>query len=198
MKEIFSLLSKQGVDKSSTILSLTPFLDENNYLCVGRLLKHANILTNSKNQIVVSKEHYLFGLFIKEIHEQNAHIGRKHTLSPLRKHFWLVACRGIIKKVLSDCIYSLRQFVKPNAPCMGNLPKERFYDNAKSLSSTDIEYFGSIKVKATKYTRKYPTLNKRYGVIFAGLAMGALHLEVAVNLTTESFILAFSQFIARR
>ena len=198
MKDIFSLLSKQTVDKSSTILSLTPFLDENNYLCVGGLLKHANIPTNSKNQIVVSRDHYFFGLFIKEIHEQNVHLGREHTLSLLRKHFWIVACRGIIKKVLSDCIYSLPQFVKPNIPCMGNLPKERLYDNAKSFSSTDIEYFGPIKVKATKYTRKNPTLNKRYGVIFAGLTMGALHLEVADNLTTESFILAFSQFITRR
>ena len=34
MKEIFSLSSKQTVDKNSTILLLKPFLDKNNYLCV--------------------------------------------------------------------------------------------------------------------------------------------------------------------
>ena len=31
MKEIFLLLSKQIVDKNSTILSLTPFLDKDKY-----------------------------------------------------------------------------------------------------------------------------------------------------------------------
>ena len=146
----------------------------------------------------MSRDHYLSRLLIKEIHEQNVHVGREHTLSLLRKYFWIVACRGLIKKVLSDCIYCRRQFAKPNAPCMGNLPKERLYDNAKYFSSAGIDCFDSIKVKATKYTRKNPALNERYEVIFVCLTMRALHLEVADNLTTESFILALSRLIARR
>ena len=68
-------------------------------LCVGGRLKQANIPTNSKNQIILPKDHYLSRLLIKEIHKQNAHVGREHTLSLLRKHFWIVACRGLIKKV---------------------------------------------------------------------------------------------------
>ena len=88
MKEISSLSSKQAVDKNSTILSLTLFLNKNNYLCVGGRLKHANIPTNSKNQII-SKDHYLSRLLIKEIHEQNAHVGTEHTL--------------IIAKTFLDC-----------------------------------------------------------------------------------------------
>ena len=90
MKEIFPLSSKQTVDKNSTILSFTSFLDKNNYLYVGGRLKHANIPTNSKNQIILSKDLCLFRLLIKGIHEQNAHVGREHTLSFLRKHFWTV------------------------------------------------------------------------------------------------------------
>ena len=49
---------------------------------------------------------------------------------------------------------------------MGNRPKERLYDSAKPFSSTWIDYFDPIKVKATKYTRKNAALSKRYGVIF--------------------------------
>ena len=81
---------------------------------------------------------------------------------------------------------------------MGNFPKERLCDNAKPFSSTRIDQFGPIKVKATKYTRKDPVLDKRCGVIFVWLTMRALHLEVADNLTTELFILALSQLFARR
>ena len=83
MKEIFSISSKQTIDKNSTILSLTPFLDENNYLCFGGRLKQANISTNSKNHIILSKDHYLSHLLIKEIHKQYAHVGRGHILSLL-------------------------------------------------------------------------------------------------------------------
>ena len=79
MKEIFSLSSKQIVDKNSTMISLTLFLDKNNYLCVGGRLKQTDIPTNIKNQIILSKYHYLYRLFMKEIHEQNAHFGREHT-----------------------------------------------------------------------------------------------------------------------
>ena len=59
--------------------------------------------------------------------------------------------------------------------------------NAKPFSSTGIYYFGLIKVKAIKCTRKNPELNKRYGIIFVCLTMKALHLELADNLTTESY-----------
>ena len=43
---------------------------------------------------------------------------------------------------------------------MGNRPKERLYDSAKPFSSTGIDYFDPIKVKATKYTRKNAALSK--------------------------------------
>ena len=96
---------------------------------------------NSKNQIILSKDHYLSRLLIKEIHEQSAHVEREHALSLLRKHFWIVACRILIKKVLSNCIYCRPQFVKPSALFMRNLPKERLHDNAKPFFSTGTDYF---------------------------------------------------------
>ena len=165
LKEVLSISSKQIVGKNSTILSLTPFSGRSNYLCVGGRLKHADIPTNSKKQITLSRDHYLCSLLTKEIHEWNAHAGREHTLSLLQKHFQIVACTGLIKKVLSDSIYCRRKNIKPDGSCMGNLPKERFFDNAKPSSPTRIDHFGPIRVKATKYTRKNPTLNKRYWVI---------------------------------
>ena len=38
-------------------------------------------------------------------------------------HFWIAACRGLIKKYY---IYCCQQFVKLNAPCIGNLPNKSF------------------------------------------------------------------------
>ena len=189
-QDVLNISSNKSVKKTSKILSLTPFLDHRKYLCVGGRLKHADIPANSKNQIILSKNHYLSYLLIKEIHVRNAHVGREHTLSLLRKHFWIVACRTLIRKLLSNCLCCCRQFVKPYTPLMGNIPKERLFENCKPFRSTDIDYFGPIKVKATKHTRRNPSLNKRYGVIFVCHTMRAMHLELADNLTTELFTLA--------
>ena len=81
---------------------------------------------------------------------------------------------------------------------MENIPKERLFENCKPFTSTGIDYFGRLKVKPTKQTRRNPSLKKRCGVIFVCLTMRAMHLELADNLTTESFILALNRFIARR
>ena len=55
-----------------------------------------------------------------------------------------------LSKRHDQSVYCRGQFVKPNTPCMGNLPKERLYDNAKPFFSIGIEHFGPIKVKAIK------------------------------------------------
>ena len=98
-QETLTISSNKSVDNTSKILPLTPFLDHRKYLCVSGRLKHANILVNSKNQIILSKSNYLPYLLIKEIHERNAYVGREHTLSLLRTDFWIVACRALIRKV---------------------------------------------------------------------------------------------------
>jgi len=81
---------------------------------------------------------------------------------------------------------------------MGNLPAERLCNNEKPFSSTGIDYFGPIKVKASRQTRRNPALNKRYGVIFVCLTMRAIHIEVANDLSTDCFISALSRFLSRR
>ena len=71
---------------------------------------------------------------------------------------------------------------------MGNIPKEILFENCKPFTSTGIDYFGSIKVKATKHTRWNPSLNKRHGVILACLTMRAMHLELVDNLTRRGHV----------
>lgn len=55
-----------------------------------------------------------------------------------------------------------------------------------------IDYFGPLKVKYKRGTVK------RYGCVFTCLAIRAIHIEIAHDLSTDSFIQAVSRFVGRR
>ena len=79
---------------------------------------------------------------------------------------------------------------KPRNPFTSDLPKERFTINEKPFSKTGINYFGPIYVKTSKRTRSTQGNKKRYGVLFTCLTTRAIHLEVAGDLSTDSFIMS--------
>ena len=60
------------------------------------------------------------------------------------------------------------------------------------LHSVGIDYFGPIHVKVKRSTVK------RYGCVFTCLAIRAVHIEVAHDLSSDSFIQAFTRFVSRR
>ncbi|XP_043212326.1 uncharacterized protein LOC122376502, partial [Amphibalanus amphitrite] len=55
-----------------------------------------------------------------------------------------------------------------------------------------IDYFGPLTV------RRFRKTEKRYGLLVTCLATRAIHLEVSNSLDTDSFLMAFRRFVARR
>ena len=53
--EYSALYSGQQVSKSSKLLPLSPFINDERVLCVGSHLKFANVPRTSENQMIVSK-----------------------------------------------------------------------------------------------------------------------------------------------
>ena len=74
---------------------------------------------------------------------------------------------------------------------MSDLPEDRL-EPAPPFSSSGVDMFGPF------YVKEGQSKKKRWGVIFTCLAMRAVHIEVACNLTTDSFINAYRRFIGRR
>ena len=147
---------------------------------------------------VKTRSHPISKLIIKDCHEKGAHIGREDTLALMRRKICIPSSRGLIRKVLFDCLYCKRERIKPQKTLMSELPKERLEAYGKPFYKTGIDFFGPIIVKLSKKTRAYQGKAKRYGVIFTCMTTRAIHLEIAGDLITNSFILSLRHFIARR
>ena len=88
--------------------------------------------------------------------------------------------------------------MKPSNQLMEQLPNERIAVFDPEFTNTGVDYFGPILVKNNKRNRFTSGHSKRYGVVLTYLTTRAAHLELAGDLSTDSFILALKRFMARR
>ena len=142
-------------------------------ICVGGRINHPD-LPSSNNQIIICKSYPIAKLLVKECPKKNFHISREHTLATVCKKIWIPACRGLIRKVLHDCLYCKKERIKPHVPLMSDLPQDRLDIHEKLFQNTGIDFFGPILVKLSKKTRANQA-----------------------NLSNDSFILSLRRFIAR-
>ena len=71
---------------------------------------------------------------------------------------------------------------------MADLPKQRLAVSERPFMYIGCDYFGPMIVKLSKQTRSNPKTSERYGVLCTCLTVRALHLELADDLPTHSFI----------
>ena len=81
---------------------------------------------------------------------------------------------------------------------MSDLPPERLSSFLPPFYFTGVDYFGSLTIKLNKGTRRTSGTAKRYGVLFTCMTTRAVHLELAGDMSTDSFIWTLRRFNARR
>ena len=91
--ELKSLLLNNNVNKNSTLVLLSPTLNNQSLISVGSRLKNIDIFASSNYQVIVIKDHPIGKLIIQHYHEENLHVGREKTLSSLRSKCWILACQ---------------------------------------------------------------------------------------------------------
>ena len=81
---------------------------------------------------------------------------------------------------------------------MSKLPNDRLSLGEKPFSKVGADNFGPLVVRLSKHTRSNHATAKRYGVFFTCLTTQAVDLEIADDMSTDSFILSLRRFISRR
>ncbi|XP_076032463.1 uncharacterized protein LOC143020186 [Oratosquilla oratoria] len=176
--------------KSSSIYKLSPILIDG-LLVVGGRLKHAALNGQAINPVILPHNHRLSTLIVRDCHN-SSHVGVEWTLSRVRKKFWIIRGRKLVKRVKMDCIVCKRLYGAPMNQRMSDLPPERCEPGGPAFRYVGVDLFGPFHVKVGRSEMK------RYGCLYTCFTTRAIHIEKLDSLQTDAFINGFVRFTARR
>ena len=188
--EIKQVLRGEPLPQGCPLIGLDPIVDNDGLLRVGGRI--ANTTADIDVHPIVLPKHHVTELIIREIHERNAHAGTNHTLSLLRRRFFPLKGYGLVRQVIGKCVLCKKRHGRAQEQKMAELPRARVEVDQPPFTNTGIDYFGPISVK---YRRGAV---KRWGCLFTCMVTRAVHIEVAHELSADSFLMAFHRFVARR
>ena len=190
-QEVTDLREDRPIGSKSDLVTLTPWLDEMGVLRVGGRLGNAPLADTARHPVILPRTSDVTRLLISHYHSRLLHAGPDHVLNQVRQRYWIPKGRATVRNILSACALCRRRRAQPQPPRMATLPKARF-DSTYPFNSVGIDYFGPILTKVARKTEK------RYCLLVTCLTTRAVHLELSTSLSTDSFLMAFQRFIARR
>ncbi len=190
------LMSLAENRRNPLIQQLGLFLDEDKLIrCRGRLGNIA-FQDNAKTPILLPRNHAVTKLLIMDTHCKLQHVGVSHTLSEIRRNYWIPKGRATVRHVLKSCYVCKRHTVGPYVlPDFPQFPIERV-TSSPSFSYTGMDYCGPIFMKSDQNPKEPPI--KCWIMLAVCLCSRSIHLELIPSLSSESFILAIRSFIAIR
>ncbi|XGW10254.1 hypothetical protein V3C99_012050 [Haemonchus contortus] len=163
--------------------------DENGIIRHESRLQNAAIPHDTKSPIYVPPRSELARLILQQIHCDNAHCGKEHTLTIARQRFWIPRASSIFKKYLKNCVTCKKiQGLPLGAPIMPALPTDRVIATTP-FQNTGCDFMGPFTSKAQE---------KMYIALYTCLTTRAVHLEVVENMSTSAFLNSFVRFVSRR
>lgn len=122
-------------------------------------------------------------------------VGPTLLAASLGRRYYITSCRKIIRSITHNCVVCRRSTIRPKPQLQGQLPAERITPDSV-FERVGLDYAGPFLLKYGSMRK--PTIVKAYVCIFVSLTVKAVHLELASDLTTDTFIAALRRFIARR
>lgn len=176
--------------------SLSLFVDDEQLIrCHGRIEK-SNLPNETKFPMLLPSDHDFTNLVVLHCHTEVMHNGVRETVTQVRSRYWIVRGRQVVKKIIARCLTCKRlegkSYGVPPAP---PLPEYRL-DNDVAFSRVGVDYAGPLFVK--NIYSKDSKMYKAYIVLYTCASSRAVHLDLAVDATSETFIRSFKRFMSRR
>lgn len=174
---------------------LKPFLNED-VVRVGGRLRYSELEYAHKHPILLPRKDHIVNLLVDYNHKVNCHAGPELMMAILRQKYWILSARSLIRSRVRKCNRCFRLRPKPNFPEMAEHKRARVVESVKPFIQTGTDFCGPFKVTVSRGRGIRST--KAYVCLFVCLTTRAVHIELAGDLSTASFIAAFNRFLSRR
>ena len=148
--------------------------------CKGRL-EYSDLPPETREPIILPKEHQLTLLQIQQCHIRVLHSGVRCMLTELRSRFWVPKWGQVVKHVLNRCTICKKLEGRPFAhPPTASLPDFRV-TASPPFYRTGVDFAGPLFVKG-----KSGPMKKVYSALFTCCVTRAIHVDL-VDLSVETF-----------
>jgi hypothetical protein len=108
MKDKADLMEKGLLPKKSSLLSLNPFLNGNQFLRVVGRLENSDLPFDQQHPLILPKGHHITTLIIEDVHKKNLHASGQLLLSLIRQKFLIPNARNVLRKITQKCLTCFR------------------------------------------------------------------------------------------
>ena len=200
-EEIDAIRNGDSPPRSSSLLPLSPVLDEEGFLRVGGRLRHMKGEFDDDKSvthpIIIPKKHHVALLLVRHYHAKVHHQGRNITEGAIRSAgYWVIGGKRTISSVIQSCVTCRKLRGKLGWTFMADLPEDRIAPSPP-FTFVGVDVFGPWPV-VVRRTRGGSANSKRWGLLFTCLVSRAVHIELLEELSSASFINALRRFLALR
>ena len=201
-EEIEALGDGRSMKASSRIASLRPIYDQHRRIVrvTGRVEASFRLLGISF-PILLPGNHRFSRLLIEATHQRLMHLGYKTTWSEVKRRFWIVNGRALVKKTLSKCVKCKQRHARHFKEEAASLPEARVRE-ADPFEVVGVDYAGPLFYWTNDEAgggKRENILSKSTRVdivIFTCAVTRALHIELVDDLKAYTFILALRRLHA--
>ena len=173
---------------------LTPQYKDGLIVVGSRAKRNIAATWNQQEFILLPYRHRFTLLMARYMHMKTGHLAESATTAMIRSRFWVIQLPRLAKKIVFSCVLCK---VKREMLCgqiMAELPIERLRPSP-AFFCVGIDFFGPYVIKGEVNKR---TRGKCYGVIFACFSTRAVHVDMAVNYSTDAFLQTLRRFACLR
>ena len=216
--EYKALQNGEPVNKSSSIATLAPFLDEDGLIKMRSRLEYCDSLPEQARYPTIldhPSKSKLAELLIKDVHLSGYHSGPEFTRRTLRNRYWIVGGKKAIQSILHKCCHKACRPIKTVIQNIPPLPAERM-NTAKVFEMISLDGIGpfeikkcgicnykslcekcysklSIPAKKSYEKERHCKTRKCWISLIVCMVSRCVSLELVLDKTCESFLMSFQR-----
>ncbi|XP_058816992.1 uncharacterized protein LOC131680288 [Topomyia yanbarensis] len=194
LNDINRLKEGKSVHRGSFVYLLDLCLYDKGLFRVGGRLRQSKLSYDTKHQLLLPRHSILTSLILHDEHVHNLHCGPQTLLAVSRRRLWIPYGISAARKVFRQCITCARLRPLPLRQQMGQLPSAHL-EPQPPFSIVGIDYAGPVNIISRRM--RGVAASKGYIALFVCFVTKAVSLEAVSDLSTSSFLAAFSRFTSR-